>query len=156
MASPWAPMVTVQPLNLTGEPLDREPIPAIRELQKRYDDAFLIGPRGAKSRSAMPVFTLWTAWNMTLAFVLLQTYGTLMAPFVKPNQWWTAPFFVAPLLLLFVKLLVSLRFADDGGFCENSFLFFANHLLILTGALVALAVASEIWCEKRFSKLEIL
>ena len=102
-------------------------------------------------------FTAWLAWSVTLAFLLLQGYGTLVARWVKPNNWWTALFPVAPILYLFLFLILAAKGSLKAhlSIYENSFLLFATHPLAMSLGLVVLAVVIQTWCERRFSQLEI-
>jgi hypothetical protein len=112
----------------------------------------LVIPHGAAA------FTAWLGWLGTFAFVLLQAYGALIARWVNPNQWRTASFAAAPLLAVLMCLFVLTRTSINTRLdvCERNFLFFSTYPVPLVITLAALALALQIWCERRFSKLEIL
>jgi hypothetical protein len=103
-------------------------------------------------------FTAWLAWVGALCFVLLQAYGVLIAKRVKPNQWRTVPLAAAPLLALLLCFFILTRTPINArlDICERSFLFFSTYPVPLVMALAALALVLQVWCERRFSKLEIL
>jgi hypothetical protein len=103
-------------------------------------------------------FIAWLTWFGTFASVLLQAYGAFIAKWVNPNQWRTLSLATAPLIaiLLCMFLLMRTSFSVRLDICERSFLFFATYPVPLVIALAALAAALQIWCERRFSKLEIL
>jgi hypothetical protein len=103
-------------------------------------------------------FIAWLAWFGTFASVLLQAYGALIAKWITPNPWRTALFAAAPLLAMVgcVLLLTRTSLNVRVDICERSFLLFSTYPIPLVIALAALAAALQIWCERRFSKLEIL
>jgi len=58
------------------------------------------------------------------------------------------------LLCVFILTRTSINTRLD--VCERSFLFFSTYPVPLVIALAALAIVLQIWCERRFGKLEIL
>lgn len=103
-------------------------------------------------------YTAWLAWSGTLAVLLLQAYGTLIARRVKANHWWTAFYPGAPMIIVLLSLMLAARVSlrTHIHLYENSFLFFSAHPLAMVTALALLAVLIQTWCERRFSQLEIL
>jgi len=121
-------------------------------MQRQHPGTFPFIPHGAVA------YTAWLAWSAMLAFLVLQTYGTWIARRVKPNDWRTAILPGVPILVLLVLMILGARgyLGARINVYENSFLFFSAHPLALVTALAALAAVVQIWCERRFSKLEIL
>jgi hypothetical protein len=126
--------------------------PASQVLGAGHYGAQLVISHGAVAYSA------WLTWNGMLAFLLFQGYSTLIARRVKPNRWWTALYAGPPILLLLLAVILATRSSPSSNvnICESSFLFFSTHPLTMLIALAAGAFLIQTWCERRFSKLEIL
>jgi hypothetical protein len=158
--SPFAPDITFSPATSTPAELIRR--------QGQYLRAFPASHRGTSHAMIVPgqvviphgavAYTAWLAWNGTLAFLLLQGYGSWIARRVKPNRWWTASFPGAPIFFLLLTLILVAKGSRRThiNIYENSFLFFSTHPLAMVIALAAVAAGIQCWCERRFSKLEIL
>jgi hypothetical protein len=93
---------------------------------------------------------VWLFWLATLLLSLCRAYGTLMAGWVNPNRWWTYTPLAIPFLL--IPRLLAFTFTRQ----ERGFLFFAAHLLPMIAALVVFAIVTQLWCERRFRKMEII
>jgi hypothetical protein len=165
VASPFAP-------DLTFSPVDAASAEAVRRYD-RYQSTFpawrlqVNAPRMYNGgfptvQMAIPhgavAYTAWLAWSGTLAVLLLQAYGTLIARRVKANHWWTAFYPGAPMIIVLLLLILAARVSlrSHINLYENSFLFFSAHPLAMVTALALLAVLIQTWCERRFSQLEIL
>lgn len=149
-ASPLAPAINFG----SGGDGRRETFLKALKLDNRnyFDSSAIIAPHGALA------YTAWLAWGATFAFVLLQGYATFITPRIKADRWWTALFAGGPIFFALVSLIVTLRISarNHRNLCEEGFLFFASHPLGMLLALVVAAGLVQIWCERRFSKLEIL
>ena len=109
------------------------------------------------------IFSAWITWLGLVSFFLLQGYGALIAKRVRAGNLWTLLFPAAPILVVvwafglvnhYYKMTQG--FAGDNNLCENSFLFFATHPLAMVLGMAALGIVIQIWCERRFSRLEVL
>jgi hypothetical protein len=88
----------------------------------------------------------------------LQGYSSLIAQRVKPGKWRTALLPAVPILAFLTALVVWTGCVAKPRryFSEESFLLFSQHPLAMMLALAALAALVQSWCERRFSRLEIL
>lgn len=111
--------------------------------QRQFPNQFIV-PRGAVTYAA------WLTWITVLLLSLCRAYGTLVSRWVNPNRWWTLTPLLIPFVLIVRLLVITFRVQ------EQSFLFFAAHLPLMIAALTVLAIAIEIWCERRFRKMEII
>ena len=169
LVSPLAPPVFFDPPDYSSaESVSRhsyymEAFPAARsseedQLDRLENHRAPIVPGRSYIPHGAAAFAAWLTWSATLAFLLLQAYGTLVARWVKPNNWWTALYAVTPILLISLAFGIEMR-GSLRKHCltyEDSFLFFSTHPLAMVVSLIALAAILQVWCERRFCKLEIL
>ncbi|HZM04991.1 MAG TPA: hypothetical protein VFC44_18475, partial [Candidatus Saccharimonadales bacterium] len=138
-------------------PFDNAPAETNQRRDEQYFKVFPLQHKGVISHGAV-AYAAWLAAGGTTAFLLLQWYYTLIARRVKSSNWWTALYAGAPIFLLPIFFVVTMRESVRMHFdvFEDSFLFFSGHPLAIVVALAGLAGMSQIWCERRFSQLELL
>ncbi len=69
----------------------------------------------------------------------------------------TALFFIMVALIIFLPHLLPLGFLSGlkhPSMAENGFFAFAKHPLLFFASVLSAVVAVEIWCERRFKRME--
>jgi len=105
-------------------------------------------------RHGTETFAAWLVWSVSLGFLAMQTYCGLLARHAKPGQWRNLALQFAPMVVLLCGALCAAKIWVNP--CEQTFLFFARHLVALTLGLVLLVPFVQAFCERRFADLEIL
>ena len=157
--SPLMPRVRFAPGNLTSTVAVHRQEEYLRAFPTSRPEAVPPGsPAGQPVPHGAIAYTGWVAWSATLALLLLQGYACLISKRVKPNNWWTALFPIMPVLLVILWLWLAGRgiLGTPIRWYEDSFLLFSMHPLAMVLALAGLAVAVQGWCERRFSRMELL
>jgi hypothetical protein len=100
------------------------------------------------------VFAGWLLWGGTLGLLAMQTYCACMARHVS-RRFWSVILFAG---LPFLPALATVVYLRDltGVFLETNFLFFANHLAVLSLAVIALIPFVQWLAARKFEELEIL
>ena len=94
LVSPFAPEIRFGPADSTsaeGVKRYEQYLKAFPESHPAMSDTAIVPGQIVIPHGAV-AYTAWLAWSGTLAFLLLQGYGALIARRVKPNSWWTAFF----------------------------------------------------------------
>jgi len=98
---------------------------------------------------------LVAAWSLFCGiFLVLMTQTVLVLLARVPFR--TFIFFALTFSIVFSPLFVFSRSSIHSiNFTENAFLHFAQHPVLWTSLLAVAVVASQLWCERRFRKMEL-
>jgi hypothetical protein len=96
----------------------------------------------------------WLLWWGVSGFLVAQSYCALIARRFGQTGWHRVALPYLPILVLLIWVFVPPRLPVN--LYEESFLLFSRHPVLMAIALVPLAIVVESFCERRFSRLEIL